>query len=561
VFTALMFQPQEGDAVDLLARNADLPEELVPRGPVYLVPVDAPDGGWLEPYRDYFRATLALEVTVLPPIAIEPDAFDTQREQAIAESLVDSMRRQLPEIEGDATATVIGVTTHDMYIAGLPWSFAFSFRKDDRFGIVSTARMVPAFRALWPRDGLLATRLRKMLTKNLGLLAYRLPLSDDPTSVLYRGILGTADLDLVEERFQGRGRQAVVSPTVVTHRASPIQAEIRRAESSPGEPVDVSYPCFVVSSLVSQKGVEQRPALTTCTPGMRTERVFDELEVDLRSGLLITRKTDIFAPDDIPLALTRSHRNWDRISRAFGIGGNHPYDILPVGTRRPYTYLDLILADGTAIHFPRVSEGTGYADAVYEHSANTAFLGSAISWNGNGWTLRFADGGQFLFPENYAGVRPNQGALIEMQDAAGRRVRFERDRDRALQRLTSPAGHVITFEYDETYRVTRATDGAGRDLGYEYDAGGRLAAVRDGDGRVRYVYDGTLLTEVSTGDERETLLRVAYDRRRVALVELSDRRSYRFRFSFSAPEDQQPSHVDVQGSDGLATSLSIQPPR
>ena len=230
----------------------------------------------------------------------------------------------------------------------------------------------------------------------------------------------------MQERFEGLGRQAVVSPTVVTHRTSALEPEI--GHTAPTDPIDPAYPCFVVSPVVDQNdSTPVHGSVGKCTPGMRTERRFDKLEVNLPSGLLVTRHTDFFRPDSMPLVLTRGYHAWDGQSRAFGIGGNHPYDILPVGSRSPYTYIDIIMADGATIHYDRISKGTNYADAVYEHHARTAFLGSRFKWNGNGWDLRFADGSLFVFPENYSGVRPNQGAPLSMQDAAGHRITFERD--------------------------------------------------------------------------------------------------------------------------------------
>jgi YD repeat-containing protein len=558
VFTTLEVQATNGETIDLLAKNAEAPQELAVRGRVYLVPLGMSDGTLLTPYRDYYRVTHGLDVDVLPPIAVDPISIDPQRGQVIAEALIAAMRRSLPQFEADATATVIGVTQQDMYIAALPWAFAFNFRSDDRFAVVSIARMVPSFNGLWPRDGLFASRLRKMLTKNVGILTYGLPLNDDPTSLLYRGIGGVADLDLVQERFEGLGRRAVISPTVVTHRASPLEPEIRRNRTAPTETVESSYPCFVMSPLIARKVAGPVHAeVTTCTPGMRTERAFDELEIDLRSGLLITRKTDVFADDSLPLALTRSYRTWDSISRAFGIGGNHPYDILPVGSRYPYTYVDLVMADGSLIHYARISEGTGYADALYEHAADTPFRGSTFRWNGNGWDLRLADGGLFRFPENYAGVRPSQGAPTGMQDAAGHQIRFERDRDRNLKRLTSPNGHVIAFDYDDAYRVTQATDDRGRVVRYDYDAGGRLAAVREDTARVQYAYLGTLLTEITADDGERSLLLVTYDQRRVQRIDLDHERWYRFDFSFESPTSQRATHVAITGSDGSTTQQEI----
>src|SRR5207245_1034704 len=148
--------------------------------------------------------------------------------------------------------------------------------------------------------------------------------------------------------------------------------------------------------------------------------------------------------DILPLVLTRCYRLWDEDSRAFGVGWNHPYDILPVGTRNPYTFVNLIMPDGAAIHYDRISKGTGYADAVYEHTETaTPFLHSEIAWNGDGWNLRFPDGSLMLFPENYSGPKPHHGSPTGMRDSGGHAIRFARDRDRNLEQLTSPAGHSI----------------------------------------------------------------------------------------------------------------------
>jgi hypothetical protein len=45
------------------------------------------------------------------------------------------------------------------------------------------------------------TRLRKMVTKNVGVLYFHLPQSDDPRSVLYRNVGGIRDLDYMGEEF------------------------------------------------------------------------------------------------------------------------------------------------------------------------------------------------------------------------------------------------------------------------------------------------------------------------------------------------------------------------
>jgi hypothetical protein len=47
----------------------------------------------------------------------------------------------------------------------------------------------------------------------------------------------------------------------------------------------------------------------------------------------------------------------------------------------PYTYQELILPDGYRVRFERISSGTGYLDAVYEHTeAPDDYYGAKITW-------------------------------------------------------------------------------------------------------------------------------------------------------------------------------------
>ena len=163
------------------------------------------------------------------------------------------------------------------------------------------------------------------------------------------------------------------------------------------------------------------------------------------------------------------------------MGANHPYDICPTGTRFPYTYQDLHLEDEWPIHFPRISKGTGYADAVFRHSETSSeFFGARAAWNGNGWTLDFLDGRRFLFPEAYNARSFAQGAATDMSDSAGHHIRLNRDAVRNLKQLVSPSGHVINFKYDAANRIVEASDDSGTTRGYVYDATGHLDMVTDG---------------------------------------------------------------------------------
>jgi hypothetical protein len=139
--------------------------------------------------------------------------------------------------------------------------------------------------------------------------------------------------------------------------------------------------------------------------------------VDLATGLFVLSKTDLTLPDVLPIVLTRTYRPRDTISRAFGIGATHPYDVFLVGNSLPYTWQELILSDGGRLHFNRISSGAGFTDAVYEHTATpTRFYKARIAWNGNGWTMTLKDGTLLMFPDSYNTTRPQAAALTEWRD-------------------------------------------------------------------------------------------------------------------------------------------------
>jgi hypothetical protein len=130
--------------------------------------------------------------------------------------------------------------------------------------------------------------------------------------------------------------------------------------------------------------------------------------VDLGTGLFILTNTDVQLSDVLPISLQRTYRQNDTVSRSFGIGATHPYDMFLVGAAFPsaYTYQELILPDGARVHYDRISTGTSYSDAVYEHtSSGTAFYKSRIAWNGDGWNLDLKDGSRITFREGFAAVR------------------------------------------------------------------------------------------------------------------------------------------------------------
>jgi len=202
--------------------------------------------------------------------------------------------------------------------------------------------------------------------------------------------------------------------------------------------------------------------------------------VDLSTGLFVYRATDLFLPDVLPIALTRTYRSRDNTWRAFGVGAMHPYDIYIIGDKNPYTYADVVLADGGRVHYVRTSAGTGFTDAVYEHTATPSrFYKSKISWNTlrQGWDLKFVDGTIYKFPDAEFASIPGQAALVGITDRFGNSVAFLRDSFGALTKITSPNGRWIQFTYDGNDRVIQAQDNLGRTVGYTYDMSGNLWKV------------------------------------------------------------------------------------
>lgn len=212
--------------------------------------------------------------------------------------------------------------------------------------------------------------------------------------------------------------------------------------------------------------------------------------VNLGTGLFVHSHTDMALVDTMPLALTRTYRQNDLVSRAFGIGTTHGYELFLVGDTFPYTYQDLILPDGGRVHFARVSPGTSYSDAVYESLSPTAFYKARLAWNGGGWNIKLKNGSTMVFPDGFNVGRPSQSAVIRINDRNGNTVNITRGTNGVVTRVASPNGRYIDFTYDASDRVTQARDNIGRTVNYTYDAGGRLWKVTDLSGGVsEYTYN------------------------------------------------------------------------
>ncbi len=148
-------------------------------------------------YADKFN----LRIRKLPRIGLDASFVDRNRKQIAAEALIGLMKEKYPNLAGDPNAIIIGLTPEDIFIRQYDWRFAFNFREDGKFAVVSMARMDPINFDLPADEVLLNTRLRKMVTKNIGVLYFRKAPNNNPRSVLYGNVGGLEELDAMGEEF------------------------------------------------------------------------------------------------------------------------------------------------------------------------------------------------------------------------------------------------------------------------------------------------------------------------------------------------------------------------
>jgi YD repeat-containing protein len=513
-------------------------DELKGHGTVYLVPLGKAQNVLLADLTSYYRKKYGLELRVLAPAPLPAWTRDESRHQLVAEELVEAMKRAYPQLANDPDAVLVGVTDEDMYISQLNWSYAFSWRQEERFAIVSTARMDPAFDGAPADPSIAAARARKMMTKDIGLLYYRLQPSRDYSSALYDYIGGVEDLD-------GMGEDYLTSDTL-------LRAEQRLQDGDP---------CFTIRHYYDSDKLRADSGILTGCSGIEKQLNLEIMEVDLRYGLFLDRRTEFYAPGPIPLRFTRVLRTQDSRVRAFGIGGNHNLNIFPVGNRWPFTWIDLILADGGRAHYKRSNWGFGYWDAMYSESGSggSEFSGSKISWNWPGWKLVEPSGKTYYFPDAGPLQRPEQTALIAIADRYGDRLNLPRDPAGNLIRARSSGGREpdreLDFKYDQQNRIIQVGERGGPHTDYSYDAGGRLVRVVDPTGQItEYSYDAKnrMITVTQAG---KLVLTNEYDAAdRVIRQTLPDGRSYTFKYLID--HTGRVIAADVVDSAGLTWQIS-----
>jgi len=217
---------------------------------------------------------------------------------------------------------------------------------------------------------------------------------------------------------------------------------------------------------------------------------YDGAGVSLGSGLFVMRDIDVYFPDVVPIALTRTYRPGDGVVRSFGIGSTHSYDIHLEGDLDEY--IELVLTDRRRIRY----DTTAGFGGPFEHTATpgpfyqTRLVYSLLTPAAARWPLKLRDGTVWVFPDADSFLHSK---LQEVRDRFGNRLTISREAITGrAQRITSPSGQWVQFAYQGDV-VTTVTDSVGRQVTYGYlgDGSNRLASVTDvGGGVTTYTWEG-----------------------------------------------------------------------
>lgn len=174
-------------------------EELHGTGQIAFIPSGDFPLEQVETYAKFYRDTYEIPITIFPRLPLPYSAFDPYREQYIAEKILAAVPQLSLNSSSETPWIPIVFTNQDIYIQAYDWRYAFSLRKNVS-AVVSSARMDFSLNPFRPADPeTQEVRLRKMVTKNIGVLYFHLPTNDHCQSAMYGRVGGPQELDLMSD--------------------------------------------------------------------------------------------------------------------------------------------------------------------------------------------------------------------------------------------------------------------------------------------------------------------------------------------------------------------------
>jgi predicted Zn-dependent protease len=171
-----------------------------PTGRVSLVPIDDFPVDRAQAIAEDFRTRFGVAIDVEPAIKWPEGAYAERRRQMNSATMLTHLESTYAT--AGERVVVIGLTTRDMFNSDVGWGYVFSYRRANRVGVVSPARMDRGCMGVFQADDdRIMARLRKMVGKNIGIMYFGLDMSADPASMLYARIGGPQELDAMSEQF------------------------------------------------------------------------------------------------------------------------------------------------------------------------------------------------------------------------------------------------------------------------------------------------------------------------------------------------------------------------
>ncbi|HEY6972173.1 MAG TPA: DUF6531 domain-containing protein [Candidatus Angelobacter sp.] len=487
------------------------PEELHAHGKLYFVPM----GRQRLPAQslaDYYHEKFKLDITVLPQTALKTSSCVPQRKQCVAEEVIQDMQRAYPKIADDPESVMIALTDEDLFARSSP-NFTYSLRDGYHAGVVSTRRMDPAFWGEPPNETAGLASTRQMLTKYIAMLYFHLPVSYDPTSILYQPLTPDGGPDDIYE----------------SDIYSEASANGLRGRGWPCLSFRYSYTTGKVEA--AEPGWLDCAAIEDTTP--KNEEIF---EVGFGRGQFVDKSLDIQLDSTPRIELRRAYLSDYLRPQAFGLGASHNYNsYLTSDGVNKLTYIEVVREDATRLHLDRISPGIGLTrDATYEdlYDEREAY-GAIMTWEGSLLKLQYRNGSRSTF----LSCGDATCFWTAYQDAQGNALRFDRDEKRSLHSLTSSNNQKLDFDLDSQRRITRIKASNGKSLYYSYDEAGRLVQVTRADGRITtYSYDSrNRMTQVEVArtlnHAPQRLITNEYDSYgRVVKATVADVGVYQFRY-------------------------------
>ncbi len=510
--------------------------ELHGHGTIYLVQLTPHKAAYsADDLAQWLHTRYGLDARTLPPEPLPESAWNGWRRQYGAELLYAEIKRTHPALAANQNAYLIGLTDADLYSVMNYWSSTFTQRDGERAAIISSAELADSPR-WWglarnnAADAHLGARLRRVLLKDVALLYWHLPVNNDPTSLLHQ----PQDPDLPTEDI--------------------YESDLNPAQSRWGQLE--GEPCLYFE-YSARTGLHIMPGrLVQSCEGIRTPQKngsTELFEIDLRLGMMIDRRTDIWIPGTMPIAFERALRPGWKGDNSFGISGADSYDGFLASADNIYIWVRS--DDGGSAQLVRDPIWLSWLPLAKYVDTQYSGLFYELRWRTQPYAhydLRRFDGQVESYLPCYSSTQ--YCSLNGVIDANGGELRFQRGAQRRLMQVTSSDGAWLKLRYGTGFRIEEADDSRGGAVRYGYNQRDQLTSVTYSSGEtLSFEYDDANdLTVFSASPDGKTppqvLLRSQYKDGVLQSQTLADGSTYLY--NYGPLDDRQTRSATVETPGG-----------